>query len=67
MPSKRDVLAHLTRDDRLSIIDLYELAVPNRCVRDGLVDGIASHDAASDHPADGASGSFVYDERNPGS
>ena len=46
MPSKRAVLALLTRDELLDALDRCELAVPDRRVKDDLVDALgASHRA----------------------
>jgi hypothetical protein len=42
MPSKRDVLALLTRDELLSVVDRFELAPPDRRAKDGLIDTVAS-------------------------
>lgn len=42
MPSKRDVLAHLTRAELLEAADRFELTVGDRRVRDQLVDAVAS-------------------------
>ena len=42
MPSKRDVLAHLTRAELLEAADLFELTVGDRRVRDQVVDAVAS-------------------------
>ncbi len=42
MPSKRDVLALLTRDELLEAADRFELTVADRRVKDQLVDAVAS-------------------------
>jgi type I restriction enzyme M protein len=42
MPSKRDVLAHLTRDELLAAADEFELTVGDRRVRDQLIEAVAS-------------------------
>jgi type I restriction enzyme M protein len=42
MPSKRDVLGHLTRDELVAAADAFELTVGDRRVRDQLVDAVAS-------------------------
>src|SRR5947209_20038517 len=42
MPSKRDVLAYLTRDELLAAADRVELEVADRRVKDQLVDAVAS-------------------------
>lgn len=47
MPSKRDVLGHLTRDELLDVVDQFELVVGDRRVKDGLVDAIASSKKAT--------------------
>ena len=35
MPSKRDVLSHLTREELLAVVDQFELAVGDHRVRVG--------------------------------
>ncbi|MGK3987859.1 hypothetical protein WME99_32760 [Sorangium sp. So ce136] len=40
MPSKRDLLAHLTRDELLALVARFELPVSDRRVRDQLIDAI---------------------------
>jgi len=47
MPSKRDVLALLTRDELLAVVDRFGLAPPDRRAKDGLVDAIASSKKAT--------------------
>ena len=47
MPSKRDVLAHLTRDELLAAADEFELTVADRRVKDQLVNAVASSKKAS--------------------
>jgi hypothetical protein len=47
MPSKRDVLGLLTRDELLAIVDRFELAPPDRRAKDGLVETIASSKRAT--------------------
>jgi type I restriction enzyme M protein len=42
MPSKRDVLAHLTRDELLATADQFELEVADRRVREQLFEVVAS-------------------------
>jgi hypothetical protein len=42
MPSKRDVLAQFSRDELVTVVDQFELAVADRRVRDQLVDAVAS-------------------------
>ena len=42
MPSKRDVLAHLTRDDLLATADRFELTVGDRRVREQIFEAVAS-------------------------
>src|SRR5687768_760638 len=46
MPSKRDVLGHLTRDELLGVVDRFDLAVGDRRAKGGLVDAIGSSKAA---------------------
>jgi type I restriction enzyme M protein len=47
MPSKRDVLSLLSRDELLTIVDRYELSPPDRRAKDGLVETIASSKKAT--------------------
>jgi type I restriction enzyme M protein len=47
MPSKRDVLAVLSRDELLAIVDRFELSPPDRRAKDGLVETIASSKKAT--------------------
>jgi type I restriction enzyme M protein len=47
MPSKREILALLTRDELLGVIDQFELEVPNRRAKDGLIDAIAASKRAT--------------------
>jgi type I restriction enzyme M protein len=47
MPSKRDVLSLLTRDELLAVVDRFELAPPDHRAKDGLVDTIASSKKAT--------------------
>jgi len=47
MPSKRDVLAQLGRDELVTIADRFELAVDDRRVRDSLIDAVASSKRAT--------------------
>jgi type I restriction enzyme M protein len=42
MPSKRDLLGLLSRDELLDVADRFELAVADRRVKDQLVDAVAS-------------------------
>ena len=42
MPSKRDVLAQLTRDELLNAADQFDLAVADRRVKDQLVDAVGA-------------------------
>ena len=39
MPSKRDLLAHLTRNE---LLDYYELNIDDRWVKDQLMEALAS-------------------------
>lgn len=41
MASKRDVLARLSRAELLAIVDLYDLAPPDRRAKDGILDAVA--------------------------
>lgn len=47
MPSKRDVLGQLSRDELLAAIDHFGLAVQDRRVRDGLLDVVTSSKKAT--------------------
>src|ERR1017187_565573 len=47
MPSKRDVLHLLTRDELLSIADAFDLQVEDRRVKDKLVDAVAGSKKAT--------------------
>ena len=47
MPSKREVLAQFTRDELLAVVDRFALAVPDRRVRDGLIDAVAASKKAT--------------------
>src|SRR5277367_2386523 len=47
MPSKRDVLSLLTRDELLAVVDRFELAPPDRRAKDGPVDTVASSKKAT--------------------
>ena len=42
MPTKRAILARLSRDELLGVLDAYELAVPDRRVKDQLVEVLAA-------------------------
>lgn len=42
MLSKRDVLAHLTRDELLAVVGAHDLQVDDRRVKDKLIDAVAS-------------------------
>jgi type I restriction enzyme M protein len=42
MRQKREVLAQLTRDELVAVVDQYELRVPDRRKRDGLIEAVAS-------------------------
>lgn len=42
MPQKRAILEHLTRDELAAIAERYELQVPDRRVREQLLDAVAS-------------------------
>ena len=47
MPSKRDVLTLLTRDELLAVVDRFELAPPDRRAKVGLVETVASSKRAT--------------------
>ena len=47
MPTKRDVLALLTRDELVAVVDRFELEVPDRRARDGLIDAVVSSKKAT--------------------
>jgi type I restriction enzyme M protein len=47
MPSKRDVLALLSRDELLAVVDRFNLSPPDRRAKDGLIDTIASSKRAT--------------------
>lgn len=42
MSTKRDVLAHLTRDELLAVVDRFALAVPDRHAKEGLIEAVAA-------------------------
>jgi len=42
MPTKRDLLAHLTRDELLAVVDRFALVAPDRRAKEGLVEAMAS-------------------------
>jgi type I restriction enzyme M protein len=42
MPSKREVLALLTRDELLVVVDRFDLAPPDRRAKEGLLETVAS-------------------------
>jgi type I restriction enzyme M protein len=47
MPTKRDVLSLLTRDELLAIVDRFELQITDRRARDALIDAVASSKKAT--------------------
>ena len=47
MPSKRDVLALLSRDELLRVVELFDLSPPDRRAKDGIVETIASSKKAT--------------------
>ena len=47
MPSKRDILQLLNRDELLVVIDRFELSPPDRRAKDGLVDTVAASKKAT--------------------
>jgi type I restriction enzyme M protein len=47
MPSKRDVIALLTRDELLALVDRFELSPPDRRAKDALVETVADSKRAT--------------------
>jgi type I restriction enzyme M protein len=47
MPQKRDVLSLLSRDELLAVVDRFELAVPDRRAKDGLIEAVAASKKAT--------------------
>jgi len=47
MPSKREILALLNRDELLGIVDQFGLEVPSRRAKDGLVEATAASKKAT--------------------
>ena len=47
MPSKRDVLSLLTRDELLAIVDRFELSPHDRRAKDALIEAVASSKKAT--------------------
>jgi type I restriction enzyme M protein len=47
MATKRDVLAHLTHDELLAVVDRFALAVPDRRANEGLVAAVAASKKAT--------------------
>jgi type I restriction enzyme M protein len=47
MATKRDVLAHLTRDELLAVVDRFTLSVPDRRAKEGLVEAVAASKKAT--------------------
>ena len=47
MPSKRDVLALLSRDELLAVVDKFDLSPPDRRAKDGLVETVAASKKAT--------------------
>jgi hypothetical protein len=47
MATKRDVLAHLTRDELLAVVDRFTLAVPDRRAKEGLVEAVSASKKAT--------------------
>ncbi len=47
MPSKRDVLALLSRDELLAVVDKFDLSPPDRRAKDGLVETVAASKRAT--------------------
>ena len=42
LPANREILALLTRDELLIALDFYELTVPDRRVKDDIVEALAT-------------------------
>lgn len=47
MPSKREILAHFTRDELVAVVERFELAVTDRRKKDDLVEAIAGSKKAT--------------------
>src|SRR5689334_18065329 len=47
MPTKREVLTHLTRDELILIAETFDVHVEDRRVKDGLVEAVASSKKAT--------------------
>jgi len=47
MPSKRDILAQFSREELVAVVDQFELEVPDRRKRDGLVEAVAASKRAT--------------------
>jgi type I restriction enzyme M protein len=47
MPAKRTVLELLTRDELLAVVDRFDLAVPDRRAKEGMLDAVASSKKAT--------------------
>jgi type I restriction enzyme M protein len=47
VPSKRDVLSLLTRDELLGVVDRFELAPPDRRAKDGMIEAVVSSKKAT--------------------
>jgi hypothetical protein len=47
MPSKRDVLAQLSRDELLAVVDRFGLSPPDRRAKAGLVETVAASKKAT--------------------
>lgn len=58
MPSKRDVLAHLTREELVALTDTFDIAVEDRRSKEKMADAVAGSKKASlpdilaDYPRD---------------
>jgi type I restriction enzyme M protein len=47
MPSKREILAELTKDELVSVVDQFDLSVSDRRKRDGLIEAVAASKKAT--------------------
>jgi type I restriction enzyme M protein len=47
MPSKKDILTQLTRDELLTVVDRFEVSISDRRAKDGLIDAVAASKKAT--------------------
>ena len=47
MPTKRDVLSHMTRDELLAVVDRFELVPPDRRAKEGILERVAASKRAT--------------------